>query len=194
MYPWLGFLTPPLIIVIINFEPNFLAPRWRKQNSFPLSLCKMLIFISSIFMHQRVCSRCQMVTFLLLCACLCVSSKNLGQSRQSHTGCIYLTFLHCAFSNVSSNGLPEKMQNRIGCICLTFRHCALSNVSSNGLPEQRHSHIGCICSDFSPLCVLKCLLKLLAWAEAKSHWLHLFGFSPLCVFKCFLKSPAQEEA
>ena len=45
---------------------------------------------------------------------------------------------------------------------------------------------------FSPLCVLKCALKLPARDESKSHWLHLFGFSPLCVFKCLLKLNAWE--
>ena len=77
-----------------------------------------------------------------------VSSKNLGQSRQSHTGCICFTFPHCVFSNVSSNRLPEKRHNHIGCICLTFLHCAFLNVSSNRMPEWMHSHIGCICSTF----------------------------------------------
>ena len=48
--------------------------------------------------------------------------------------------------------------------------------------------------DFSPLWVLRCVLKLPSQEEAYSHWLHLFGFSPLCVFKCFLKSPAREDA
>ena len=28
--------------------------------------------------------------------------------------------------------------------------------------------------------------------DAKSHWLHLFDFSPLCVLKCLLKLPASE--
>ena len=44
--------------------------------------------------------------------------------------------------------------------------------------------------DFSPLCVFKCLLKLLGSEHAYSHWLHLFDFSPLCVFKYFRKLPA----
>ena len=47
---------------------------------------------------------------------------------------------------------------------------------------------------FSPLCVLKCCLKLLACEDAKSHWLHLFGLSPPCIFKCLLKLPASEDA
>ena len=38
--------------------------------------------------------------------------------RDSHTGCICLTYLHCAFSNVSSNGLLGKMHNHTDCICL----------------------------------------------------------------------------
>ena len=45
-----------------------------------------------------------------------------------------------------------------------------------------------------PLCVFKCVLKLPAQEEAKSHKLHLFGFSPLCVFKCLLKWSVGEEA
>ena len=34
--------------------------------------------------------------------CLVVCLLNLAQSKQSHTGCICLTFPHCAFSDVSS--------------------------------------------------------------------------------------------
>ena len=45
-----------------------------------------------------------------------VSSKNLGQSMQSHTDCICYIFLQCAFSNVSSNCLPGRMQSHIGYI------------------------------------------------------------------------------
>ena len=32
----------------------------------------------------------------------------------------------------------------------------------------------------SPLCVFKCLLKLLGSEQAYSHWLHFLVFSPLC--------------
>ena len=35
--------------------------------------------------------------------------------------------------------------------------------------------------DLSPLCVIKCLLKALAWEDVKSHWLHFFTFLH-CVF------------
>ena len=40
-------------------------------------------------------------------------------------------FLHCALPNVSSKRLHEKRQSHIGCICLTFLHCAFSNDSPN---------------------------------------------------------------
>ena len=42
------------------------------------------------------------------------------------------------------------------------------------------------------LCVFKCLIKLPALEDAKSHWLRLFDCSLLCIFKCCLKSPASE--
>ena len=48
--------------------------------------------------------------------------------------------------------------------------------------------------DLFPLCVFKCLFKWSAWEDAKSHWLHLFDFSPLCVFKCLFKWSAWEDA
>ena len=83
-----------------------------------------------------------------VCASSYVSSENLGESRQSHTGCICLAFLHCVFSDVDSTTLPEKMQSHIGCICLFFLHCVLSNVPSKRLPKRRHSHIDCICLTF----------------------------------------------
>ena len=47
--------------------------------------------------------------------------------------------------------------------------------------------------DFSPLCLLKRSLKEPALEDAKSHWLHLFDFSPLWIFKCVLKLPAWED-
>ena len=44
--------------------------------------------------------------------------------------------------------------------------------------------------DFSPMCIFKCVFKLLALADAKAHWLHLFDFSSLCPCTCVLKVPA----
>ena len=85
----------------------------------------------------------------------------------------------CDVLNVFSNCLPDKMQSHIGCICLTFLHCAFSNVSSKRLQKRMHIHIGCI--NLTPLYIFKCVLKLLAWEDAESHWLHLFDFSPLCL-------------
>ena len=82
---------------------------------------------------------------------LCVSNvywTSFDQHRQSHTGCIHLTFLQCEFSNVSSNGRPA----------------AWGDTKSHWL------HL----FGFSPLCVSKCLLKELGSAQAKSHRMHFF--------------------
>ena len=79
-------------------------------------------------------------------------------------------FFRRAFLNVSSNGLLLRMHIHIVCTCLAFLHCVFSNVSSNHLPVSMHIHTGYI----SPLCLFKCLLKLLTCEDAKSHWLHLF--------------------
>ena len=48
-------------------------------------------------------------------------------------------------------------------------------------------HSGCAFAGstiYTALCVFsfKCTLKLLAWEDASSHWLHLFDFSPPCVW------------
>ena len=97
----------------------------------------LLIFISLIWILSlkgvTLLILCESST--LVCASSYVSSENLEQSRQSHTGCICLIFLHCVLSNVSSNFPHEKRQSHIGCICLTFLHCVFSNVFSIGLPE-----------------------------------------------------------
>ena len=74
-------------------------------------------------------------------------------------GCICRTFLQCVFSNVWPICLLQRMHSHIECIRLTFLQCSLSNVSSKCVHEQRHL----------------------------SHWLHLYDFSPLCVIKCLLK-------
>ena len=47
--------------------------------------------------------------------------------------------------------------------------------------------------DFSLLCIIKRLLKLLALEDTKSHWLHLFDSSLLCLFKCSLKWPSPKD-
>ena len=43
---------------------------------------------------------------------------------------------------------------------------------------------------FSGFWYSMCVLKLHAREDAKSHWLHLFDFSPLCILMCLLKWPA----
>ena len=45
----------------------------------------------------------------------------------------------------------------------------------------------------SPLCVFKCILKLPACKDVKSHWLHLCYLSSLCVFICLFKLPASAD-
>ena len=41
--------------------------------------------------------------------------------------------------------------------------------------------------DFSPLCLIKCVLQLAFYGDAKWHWLHYFALSLLCIFKCAFK-------
>ena len=38
---------------------------------------------------------------------------------------------------------------------------------------------------FSPVCVFKWSIRWIAWENSWLHWLHLWGFSAQCVFKCF---------
>ena len=89
-----------------------------------------------------------------------------------------------AFSTVSSNCLPEQMQSRIDCICMLF-----SRVSFQMCPQIACLY-RCKVALVAFVCFFKCLLKLSARTDAKSHWLHLYAFSPKGVFRCFLKSPA----
>ena len=122
-------------------------------------------FIYAIFVHVLKVSACGDECFSTFSY---VSSKNLGQSMQSHTDCICYIFLQCAFSNVSSNRLSEKWQSHIGCICSTFLHCVFSNVSSNCLRGETQSCIGCICLIF--------LYLYLCFSREHLHW-HPFHWS-----------------
>ena len=107
----------------------------------------------------------------LVCVSSYVFSRNLIESRQSHIGCICLTFLQGVFACVSSNYLYESMHNYTGCICLTFLQCAFSNVPSNCLSGRMQSHIGYISvkgkgivtlpMSLVALCVFKRILKML---------------------------------
>ena len=48
--------------------------------------------------------------------------------------------------------------------------------------------------DFFPLWDLECIHILAGQVDVMLHWLHLFDFSPLCVIKCILKLPACVDA
>ena len=85
------------------------------------------------------------------------------------------TIVRC---NSISQHLPRSVSQWVGNVFRFWRQ--LSH-----LPSLRACS-WCICCEFSPFCVFKCLLKVLAWEDAQSHWLHFFNFSPLCVFKCLL--------
>ena len=122
-------------------------------------------------LQDQICLGCKvtLVAFFftfLHCAFSNVFSNRLPEKRHSHIGCIFFTFPHCAFSNVSSDGLHEKRYICIGYICLIFLPSVFLDVFSNDLPEKRHSHIGCIFFYFSPLCIFKCVLKLLTCEDA----------------------------
>ena len=98
----------------------------------------------------------------LISALSYVSLKNFQKSRQRHTDCICLIFLHCVFSNVSSDRPHVKRHIYIGCICLTFLHCVFSNVTSMHSDQRMHSHIACICLIF----------LLCAFSDVSSNFLH----------------------
>ena len=75
------------------------------------------------------------------------------------------------WSLVETASLSKKCQR--GYICWTFLHYVFLNVSSSSLPDRVQNCTGCICLT---LCIFKCVLKLSAQVDAKSHWLHLFDF------------------
>ena len=87
--------------------------------------------------------------YFQMCALSNVSSNGLPEKRQSHTGCIYLTFLRCVLLNVSSDGLLERKLSCTGCICLTFLHCVISYETSKNLDQSSQTHIGWLFLDVS---------------------------------------------
>jgi len=68
-------------------------------------------------------------------------------------------------------------------------HQMMKKAKTSGADEDPGNQKFAFVQTFSTVC-FKWVLKLPAWGDAKSHWLHLFGFSLLCL----LKLPAQEEA
>ena len=83
-------------------------------------------------------------------------------------------FIKCKILNIG------RMHSCIGCICLAFLHCVFSNGPSKRQNKKIYNHTDCIC-------VTLWIFKLLASEDLKFHWLHSVNFSPLCVFKCVLK-------
>ena len=131
-------------------------------------------------------------------------SDGLLKSMHCHNDCIYLTF-PCIFKSfLKLPAWADTWLHWLHYFCLSrsetplvtfvqsFPHCVLADVSSKSLPEQKQSDTGHIClASFH--CVCRCVLKLLARANTKSHCLHLFDFAPLCVFKCLFKWLAWED-
>ena len=93
---------------------------------------------------------------------------------------MWSAFPHCVFSNVSLKCLPWWMYIDTGCIVLD---CECSLWIFKCLLENNHSHTGCIYLIFL-YSVIKCLLVLFAWEDAKSQRLNLSDFASLCGFKC----------
>ena len=80
---------------------------------------------------------------------------------------------------MSSKRLPEKRQSHIGCICLTFLHFDFSNVSSNCLHEKLHNHIVCFKTKVFNVCIGKawawaimCIFKLCPLEDGLAHISH----------------------
>ena len=120
--------------------------RGKFRQNFSSTLGNSLLYIRK-FLPQKTGSQKKTLFFpnmhsTLVCVSSYASSKNLCESIKSHTGCIFLTFIHCVFSNVTLMNLDQSMHSHI--IGLTFLHCAFSNVSSNRFYKRMHSHIGCI--------------------------------------------------
>ena len=115
--------------------------------------------------------------FIIYLNCVCKGSNPNPEFVQEEAKSHLLHLCNfsplCVFKCVLK--LVASASSHISYICLTF--------SSNCLPGKRQSHIGCFCLTF-PLCVFKLFAQ-----EDVSHWLYLFDFSPLCILKCLLKSP-----
>ena len=143
-----------------------------------------------------------------------MSPQNTSPKRGKVTLAALFTFPFCAFSNASSYCQPQKRHSHIGCTCWLFstvrfqmppqmaclRRGIITLVALIWLFSTVHFQMcpqiawirWCIVTLvafvwFFPLCVFKCVLKLLTW---ESHWLHWFGFSPLCVLKWSFKALA----
>ena len=69
-------------------------------------------------------------------------------------------------------------------------HTALERVLTDAnlegsLGHNLHNCISRIDFGFCPLCVVKCVVKLIAWKDARSHLLRLLDFSPVCSLSVF---------
>ena len=67
-------------------------------------------------------------------------------------------------------------------LCKSF---LMSEEFEGSLGHNLHNCISRIDFGFCPLCVVKCVVKLIAWKDARSHLLRLFDFSPVCSLSVF---------
>ena len=67
-------------------------------------------------------------------------------------------------------------------LCKSF---LMSEEFEGSLGHNLHNCISRIDFGFCPLCVVKCVVKLIAWKDARSHLLRLFDFSPVYSLSVF---------
>ena len=158
---------------------------WLHLFNIPPCLAALVTLVALVWFFYTLC--------VFKCLLKLLASEN-AKSQWLHFSTLinvwFLTLYLCAFSNILSNCLPLWMQiphclhlfNFAPCLKVTLSLVVLWLFSTMhfqrvtaGIDAKSHwSHL----FDYSPLCVIKCLLKLTATKNEKSHWLHVFNFSP----------------
>ena len=118
---------------------------------------------------RKLCSSISSILYLFITSSLQFGVAHgqvllyVGHHQVLHMnlGCKHLHFLFCWFLAFEKN-------------LIVIIHCVFSNACIKAF-KQDDTKLHCLqLFDFSPVCVFKCLLKLLAWEKAYSHQLHLF--------------------
>ena len=94
----------------------------------------------------------------------------------------------CNLSSLHVNGLNRHILTHTGPIPKSY-NCSDCRKSYSWAQTPKTANIQHIRPIYLALSSVhfKCVLKWPVWEDAYLHWLHLCNFSPLCVFKCVLK-------
>ena len=128
IFIWLHLLGFSLYCVFSNVYSNHLPEKMHSNISYICLTHCVLSNVSWNFFHGKINSNtgCICLTFSTVCFQMTPQIDVMRKNKVTLVAFVWL--FSTVFSNVDLKILDQSRQSHIGCICLTFLHCVFSNV------------------------------------------------------------------